>query len=349
MTFGSFGYVLLAIFMLSVMVIVHELGHYAVARAFGFPVYEFAVGFGPRILRRKNGSGTTFSLRAFPLGGFVAFENEETMASSSPSFNRKPLWQRFLVILAGPLTNILLAFLVAFFTLTVVGYPVSTAQVGGFLEHSPAREAGLEVGDVISEINGQQIDGDVELMIQCVQQNPGEPIAITVERNGQLIGYTVTPYYSEEDQRWFVGIDLAQTTERYAVGPSIKAAAAWVWSMIGALLSFLAGLFTTGQGAGDVMGVVGAVNVMSTTARTQGASDFLTLVAFISMNFGVFNLIPFPALDGSKIVFMGVELVRRKPLAPEKEGFVQLIGLAVFVALFILLTYRDIVRLVTGG
>lgn len=349
MAFGSAGYVLLAVFMLSVLVVVHELGHYAVARAFGFPVYEFAVGFGPRILRRKSANGTIFSLRAFPLGGFVAFENEETMSSGSPSFNRKPLWQRFLVILAGPLTNILLAFVVAFITLTVVGYPVSTTRVGGFLDNSPAREAGLEVGDVIAEVNGRQIDGDVSLMIECVQQDPGRPIAITVERDGRLVGYTVTPYYDEEDQSWFVGISLAQATERYAVGPSVRAAAVWIGSMIGALLSFLAGLFSTGRGAGDVMGVVGAVNVMSATAQTGSASEFLTLVAFISMNFGVFNLIPFPALDGSKIVFMGVELVRRKPIAPEKEGIVQLVGLAVFVALFILLTYRDIVRLVTGG
>jgi regulator of sigma E protease len=349
MNFSNIGSVLLALLMLSVMITVHELGHFWMARLFGFPIFEFAVGFGPRILKRKTKKDTVISLRAFPFGGFVAFENEETVTSGNLTFNKKPLWQRFLVILAGPVTNILLAFLVAFITLSVVGLPVSTTGVDGFSENSPAELAGLKRGDVIAAVNGQEIDGDVSLMRECVQQNPGEPIALTVERDGQRLDFIVKPYYDEQSQSWMVGINLAQTTRRFGPGQSVKAAAVWIGSMIGALVSFLVGLFTRGEGAGDVMGVVGAVTVMSNTAQTQHISDFLTLVAFISMNFGVFNLIPFPALDGSKIVLMGVELIRKKPISPEKEGIVQLIGLVIFFALFLLLTYRDIMRLITGG
>lgn len=338
-------YIVFAILAIGVLVFVHELGHFMVARWCNVPVYEFSIGFGPRIWQRRKNS-VAYSLRAIPFGGYVSFADPDD-ESTVGVFYEQPKWKRLLVFVAGSASNVLFALVVGFFLLWAVGGVEVTNQVGVVNENSPAQVGGLQVGDTIVEINGVGITGgDTNPISEHFQAAAGNPVEIKVLRDGATVDLTLTPQYDETEARYLVGINMAYRSVPMPIGQAAKYSAINVGESIKAMGDFLGGLFTRGEGTDQVGSVVGAVSQMADYGSQYGFSTFLSMVIMLSINLAVLNMLPIPALDGFKVVLLGVEVIRRKPIPPEKEGVVNLIGMGAFVILFVVLAYRDIARII---
>ena len=350
-------YILLAIVIIGIIVTFHEFGHYLVGRLCGIGIVEFSVGFGPRLLGWER-KGIKYSLRAIPLGGYCAFVGEDEQNDDPRAMNNQPVWKRFLTVLAGPAMNFVLAFIVCVMMLhgymTAETFPVIDSVVADM----PAEAAGLQKGDRITAINGTEITNDgygTAMVSQTIRQvEPGSPVTLTVDRNGEPVTLTMNTQAVEttsEDgqtttQHGMIGIYF--TSRTYTLGESIRYAGDYMVSTVKLMLDSLRGLFFHGEGADKVTGTVGIIAVVSEYAR-EGMGEILWLMFVISLNLGIVNLLPFPALDGGRLVFLIIEAIRRKPIPPEKEGLVHTIGLLVVFGLFILLTFHDIYRLVIGG
>ena len=345
----NFWTILLAIFVLGVLITVHEFGHYISARLMKMNVYEFAIGMGPKIYSRQ-GKHTLFSLRAIPMGGYCLYDKEETLLSGSSEFNTHPVWKRMIAIFSGPAMNALLAVVLVFFLLAAVGLPETVSKVAGVTEGSPAAQAGLMVDDEVIAIDENPVNGDAERLRQLMQDAGGNTMAVQIERDGVLLTLSIKPYHDTAENRWMVGIQLGQENRKVGVSEAVPAAFRTTWMIVSDTVRGLVSLIFKGQGASQVVGPVGITSIMATAVtQPNGLANLLLLVAAISVNLCVVNLIPFPALDGSKIVLLLVEGVRRKPIPMAKEGIIQAIGMGVFILLFVFLVVYDIIRLAGGG
>lgn len=340
-------YILLALFILGILIMVHELGHYTAGRLLKFDIFEFAIGMGPKVFSKKK-NGIAYSLRAIPFGGFVAFDNESSIDKGELNFHKNPIWKRIIVILAGPIMNILVAYILVVILISTTGMATTLPVVDTVNVDTPAQQAGLIAGDEFIIADGISIDGEADTLQGVLQKNQGEPIKFKVNRQGKVVDITIVPQYVVEENRYMLGILLKQQVKKFSFLESLKEGVEYSALLIKELLSFLFKLVTKGQGAGDVAGPVGSIGIIANTAKTQNFSNLINLVAFISMNLGVFNLLPIPPLDGSKFILFGVEAVRGKPLSLEKEGMIQMVGFVLFILLAIVLTYKDILRMVVG-
>lgn len=336
-------YVVIAILLIGFLVLVHEVGHYTAARLTGVPVVEFAIGFGKRILTKKK-NGIIYSLRIVPFGGFVAFADASD-ENGIGNYYKQPVWKRMLVTVSGPLMNFVVAFLILLVYSLSAGVPQSAPIVAQVTENSPAAAAGLMTDDRFVSINGVDIGDDVELMRKLINESQGKPFDAVIERSGAQKSVVIAPEYNEEQKRYMVGITTGSVTVHYTFGQALSFSAQNMVLMVKELLSFLGGLVTRGEGAGDVASPIGIVSVMTETAQQYGLQSFISIAVFLSVNLGLFNLIPLPALDGSKVIFLLIEWVRRKPVPPEKEGIISAVGFGFFMLLFVFLAGRDIARL----
>jgi len=402
----TFWYILLAILGLSVLVITHELGHYLMGKWLGFTITEFSVGLGPKIFGIK-GKETEFTLRALPIGGSCrffgedgkdeddkdkkhpeAFEDEadEPKPEEKPKapdprlFSAKPAWKRFLVVLAGPLMNILTCVLLCFVMLVGSGVlkEQSTEElliVDTVLENGPAEKAGIQPGDILLSLDGTSLVNAASLDT-ALKNAKLEGASVTVLRNaaveetrstegslttigtkasgGETLTLTFGNLLDQETgnkrmQITFRYPPYTQVIEKYSVWKAAYMAFPETWNM-GKLVYQSLGMLITGQAkCSDVTGVVGTVDFVSDAmAESESASDawemFLWFMALIAVNLGIINLLPLPALDGGRLVFIVVEMIRRKPVPPEKEGMVHLIGMIALLLLMLALTISDIVR-----
>ena len=345
-------YVLLAIVMLGIIVTVHEFGHYCVGRLCGIGIVEFSVGFGPRLLGWER-KGIQYSLRAIPLGGYCAFVGEDERNDDPRAMNNQPVWKRFITVLAGPFMNFVLAFVVCAIMLNAYFIAESFPIVDQVVADMPAAAAGLEPGDVILEVNGTAIPegsaGTLAVTQAMQMDDMTQPIALVVERNGERLSYSInaTPVTDAETgaTRWQIGIVFASRT--YNLGESLREAGSYMAETTRLTLDALKNLIFKGEGLEDTVGTVGIITVVSQRAR-EGMYMVLYLMFIISLNLGIMNLLPIPALDGGRLLFLIVEAIRRKPIPPEKEGTVHAIGMLLILGLFVVLTYHDILMLVTG-
>ncbi len=340
--------ILIAILILGVLIMVHEVGHFVAGRLLGFDVYQFAIGFGPKIWQKKKGK-TLYSIRALPLGGFCAFDNEASLTRGELEFNKKPIWKRFIVILSGPVMNIALAYVVVVILLAGVGLDVLTPRINVVNPDTPAQVSGLMPGDVFLEANGKTISDDVNILHEVIGESKGEPVQLLIQRGNETLEKTLTPAFVESSNRYMIGIELAITKHRTNFFVALGESFGHTGSMIKELLAFLGRLVTRGEGADQVAGPVGSVGIISEVTRSRDITSIMTMIAFISMNLGVFNLLPIPPLDGSKLILMGVEGIRGKQMTLETESKIQLVGFALFILLAIVLTYKDITRMFFGG
>lgn len=346
--------ILLFVVIFSIIVVSHEFGHFLLAKVNGIRVVEFAVGMGPTILSFHKGE-TKYSLKALPFGGACMFDGEDGLnleKGEEPepgSFLAANVWARISCVVAGPLFNFLLAFL---FSLVVVGYCGTDLPVlEQVTEGGAAEAAGLQTGDVIKEINGENIHLYRELSLISMI-NRGESMEIVYERDGQKYETTVQPVYDETAGRFYMGI--------YGRGEYIKCggfkllqySAYEVQYWMRATFKSLGMILQGNVSKDDVSGPVGIAQIVGETyeeTKDYGASTVLfsmmNIAILLSVNLGVLNLLPLPALDGGRLVFMLVEVVRGKPVPPEKEGMVHFIGLVVFMILMVLVMYNDIMRL----
>lgn len=336
--------ILVAILVISVIILVHELGHFLAAKHVGIEVEEFSIGFGPR-LTGFHAIDTKFSVRAIPLGGFVRMlgEEDEEQQSAQGSYPSKTPLQRMYVIAAGPVMNFLLAILLFMLIFGVVGLPVlSEARIGSVLPDLPAEQAGLQAGDRVLELDGQPVETWGELQ-EYIMDNPHKSINFLIQRNGQQLEVPVTPRMTAEGAQ----IGISAPIQRLGIIDSIREGIRQTYEVTKVVLVSIYQIFTRQLSAKDLTGPIGIVYYVGAAARA-GLVNVLSLAALISVNLGLFNLLPIPALDGSKLVFLTVELVRRRPLDPQKENLVHLVGFALLVSLMIVVMYRDILRFIVG-
>ncbi len=353
-------YIIAAIALLAILIVVHEQGHFWAARATGIAVSEFSVGFGPKLLGWKSRKhGTAFSVRAVPMGGYCAFYGEDDVKGTSGNdpraFPKQKLWKRMVTILMGPGMNFLLAFVVAMLFYWIGGVTVATGidpYIADVTAAGPAYTAGLQAGDIVEKINGEDmLDGTTDTLLNRISSWKEEegPMTLTVRRGQETLEISLTPAWNPEENRMLIGVMVGgrYRTETRPVGFFGAVANAWdlCVSASGAILKSLKNLVTTGEGLDQTAGPVGIVSMVSTEVKEGGFSAFVQLLALISINLGLMNLLPIPGLDGSRLLFGLLEGIRRKPVAPEMEARVHLAGMVFLFAVLIFFTYKDILRL----
>ncbi len=348
-----------AILVLGVLIVVHEFGHFLVAKWAGVGVLRFSVGFGPRLFGRTY-RGTEYTLSAIPFGGYVKMVGEDPEATEPVdpriSFSHQPLWKRAAIVLAGPGFNLLFAFLVFALVFAVYGerVPLERAEVGAVEKTMPAERAGIRAGDVVTAVDGRPI-ATWEALSTAIRASGGRPIALSVTRQGEALQFTVTPeskprkniFGEVQGEAYLIGI--GQGEEQVAVGPLqaiASAARQTVWVVQTLVLSIAKIL----QGKIDSSDIGGPVLILQTAAQGArlGLEWLLGFTAFISINLGVLNLLPIPILDGGHLLFCIIEAVRRRPLEMRHREIAQQVGLVILLALMTFAFYNDIARIVRG-
>ncbi|WP_028991713.1 RIP metalloprotease RseP [Thermoanaerobacter thermocopriae] len=329
--------ILISIIVLSVLVMFHEFGHFIVAKLSGSRVNEFSIGFGPRLLKKKYGE-TEYSFRALLFGGYVALEGEDEKSNDPRAIVNKPWPVRLAVFAAGPLMNILLAFLLLFIVFFSIGRPIP--QIKSVMEGYPAEKAGILPGDKIVMVNNTKINTWEELE-KAISSSKGETLTIEVQRGNEILQKQVKPVFDKEASKVMIGIIPAH---KRSISLAIKTAISQTIYFSKLIILFLVMLVTGKVSVNDIMGPVGIVQAVGTVAKT-GVMNLLAFSALISVNLGLFNLLPLPALDGGRILFVLAEAIRGKPLPPEKEGYIHYLGFLLLIALLIFVTYRDILRI----
>ena len=343
-------YVLIAILVLGVLIAVHEFGHYITARLTGIPVREFAIGMGPKLFSRTSAkTGIVYSLRAVPMGGFCAFvgedDPEQKDAGDPRCWAKQKLWKRMLTVFMGPGMNFILAFLVMLGWLWIGGVATYEVRVESVAEGGPAAAAGFLADDVILEVNGTEAT-DFDAVHRAMDGSREATMSFVVRRGEELVSLEAEPVYDEEEGRRLIGITMragaVSPTPRH---PYFFEAVGYSWDQcvyVGGMIFRAIGDLFRGQGLDQVTGPVGTVSVMTEQVRDYGFEAVLNLLVVISVNLGIVNLLPIPGLDGSRILFMLIEAVRRKPIPPEREAVIHLAGLVLLVGLMIFLTVRDV-------
>lgn len=333
--------ILVFIVLFGVIVLFHELGHFAVARAVGIRVHEFAVGFGP-VLARIRRQGTAYSIRALPLGGYVRLAGMDPAeaAEGDPRelFHARPLWQRMATIAAGPLMNFVLAILLSAAYFGLIAIPPT---VTGVLAGKEAARAGIRPQDQIVAIGDRPVKSVAEI-IEAIQSHAGLPIEFTLRRGGDRRVVTAVP--ERDPERGGIGVLGVELFEQRPLGPiqAFEAGALHVGRATGALVQALLRM-VTGRERPELTGPYGLVKLTSDAAR-QGIAFLLLFAVGLNINLGLLNLLPIPMLDGGWLLFLGLEGVRGRPLAPEQRGMAQFIGLAILVLMMLFATYQDLLR-----
>ena len=335
--------ILAAIFVFGVLVTVHELGHFITAKMTGMKVEEFAIGFGPNIYQQKDGD-TLYSLRVIPLGGYNKIAGMDLEDPWEPNgFKEKSIPARMLVILAGSLMNFILPVILfsGIFMIDGIEKPVDKPILGIVVENKAAYNAGLEVGDKILTINGASMQtwNDV---VTTLRANGTNEVTLTAERAGTVHTYKMLPEYNEELGRPLIGISPKFIKERVGVVDSIKLGFTSTQSVIVMMVEGLQRIIT-GKASAEVSGPIGVAQMAGQVAA-EGLLPLLNFVAFLSINLGVINLLPLPALDGGHFILLLYEGLRGKPLGAKAMHHIQTIGIAIILAITIFSTFKDITR-----
>ena len=345
--------VILFILIFGLIVISHEFGHFLLAKLNGIHVVEFAVGMGPTLFHFQKGE-TKYSLKALPIGGACMFEGEDGLASkeeasSEGSFLSASVWARISAVIAGPLFNLIMAYILC---LIVVSFDGSTRPViQNIVPGSAAEAAGMQSGDRITKINGEKIHlGDQVFLISAL--NRGEDLTVEYVRNGEKGSVTITPVYDSGAGRYYMG--FAGVSEYFkckgfeVFQHGFYKLEYWVSSTFKSLGMLFSGKVTKD----DVAGPVGIAQLVGDTyeeAKPYGISSvilsMMNIAVLLSVNLGILNLLPVPALDGGRLVFLFIEAVRGKPVPPEKEGMVHLAGMAALMVLMVMVLFNDIARI----
>jgi len=341
-------FVLLAILLLGLLITVHEFGHFIAARLAGIAVKEFAIGFGPKIIRWKGKKHETlYSLRFIPMGGYCLFAGdsddlENRGKEAEPSdYLQAPVWKRMLSVVNGPLMNFLLAFVAAVVLSAAYGWAPTQPYIGSVEAGMPADTAGLRAGDVFVSIGDQDLEGrSVVAVSEAIGWGGEGPLSITVRRDGEDVTVELNPMLDSVENRYRIGIIL-NGVRPLAWGEVIPNA----WSSCvyagSAIADGLSRLVTRGEGFDEIVGPLGIVQMVAEQTRQGGPEILLSWLVIISINLGLVNLLPIPGLDGSRVVFMLIEGVRRKPVSQRVEGLIHMCGYALLLGLMVFLVFRD--------
>jgi regulator of sigma E protease len=364
------GYVVPFLFVLTIVVFVHEYGHYWVGRRCGVGVKAFSIGFGPELAGFNDRNGTRWRIAAIPLGGYVKFFGDANGASQpdhaaiggmgaderEKSFFHKPVGQRAAVVAAGPIANFILA--IAIFTLTALAYgrPVLTPRVEKVTEGSAAATAGLKPGDVVTSVNGRRIDSFAELQ-RIVSTSPGESLTLLVDREGRSMTLVATPLLKELKSPFGVqrigllGVQGSSDPADFRIeslGPvdALKTGVSETWFIVERTGAYIGGLFAGRESTDQLSGPIRIAQVSGHVAQ-NGIVALINLAALLSVSIGLINLFPIPMLDGGHLVFYAIEAVRGRPLSERAQEYGFRIGLAFVLMLMLFVTFNDILHLTT--
>lgn len=330
--------IIYAILIFCVLIFVHELGHFLAAKACGVKVNEFALGMGPAIFKRQKGE-TLYSLRILPIGGYCAMEGENEDSDDEGAFNRKPAWQRAIVLVAGSFMNLLTAVILMIVIAFWSGQP--TTVIDQVTDDSPAYEAGLQSGDEIVAVNGEAIEEWSEV-IALIGGNEDGAVEITVLRDGEELTFAPETEYDEEMGREKIGIAVGVSHNVFkAVGDGVKNTGEMTVMMYDVIKQLITGEVSTSE----LSGPVGIVYMVNDTARA-GAIYVVYLAALLSLNLAVINMLPFPALDGGRVLFLIIRLVTGRRVTDEMEAKIHFIGIVLLMVLMVYVTWQDILRFI---
>ncbi len=345
-----FWKILLALAFFGFMIMAHEFGHFITARLFKVGINEFSVGMGPKLLsRRSKKSGTLYSLRALPIGGFVSLVGEDEELERDDSLTKKPWWQRLIILGAGSFMNITTAIVAMFILLSLSPfYPttyVADRENYSLIEDSVLYEYGVQDMDKIVEIDGEKMNVWQDVSYKIMSDGI-EPLDVVIERDGKRIVLEDVEFKTETVEGILCGIvDFKPLYVKRSVGTLIKEAVYQSFSTVKMIVSSLVDLVTGKYGLEAVSGPVGTVEVIAESAA-QGIKSLLYFFVFISMNLGVVNLLPIPALDGGRIVFVLIEAIRKKPIKPETEGIIHTVGMVLLLIFMAVVMVNDIIKLI---
>ncbi len=328
--------IIYAIIMFCLLIFIHELGHFMAAKACGVKVNEFALGMGPAIFKKQKGE-TLYALRAIPIGGYCAMEGEDEESEDARAFNNKPAWKKAIIVVAGAAMNLILCILfliiIALYTGTV------TTTIDQVTAGSPAEAAGIQSGDKIVAVDQKKTDDWASLVTTIGTAK--EEVTLEVERDGQNL--TLTSDLTEaEDGRMVIGI---VPVREHNVLTAIKDGTVNTWNMTKMMVDTFRQLFTGDVSVKELSGPVGIVYAVNDTAQ-YGFVYLLYLTALISLNLAIVNMLPLPALDGGRLLFIIVRKITGKAITDEMEGKVHFIGIMLLFALMIYVTWNDIVRFI---
>ena len=339
--------IILAILVFGLIIFVHEFGHFLLAKVNGIRVHEFAIGMGPKLIGFEKGE-TKYAIRLLPIGGYCAMGEDDMDDVSEGSFNSKSVWARMSVVVAGAVFNFVLAFIFAVIVVGFTGYDAPV--ISGTVEGYPADVAGMQEGDEILKLNNKRIHVWREVTYYNMF-HPGEEVTITFERDGERHEITITPQ-QDENGNYLMGVTSPASYQKANVFTALKYGAYEVKFWVSTTVESLKMLITGVVGADQLSGPVGIVDVVDDTYQESKQYGFLVVMLsmlnigiLISANLGVMNLLPIPALDGGRLVFLIVEAIRGKRVPPEKEGIVHGIGMVLLLALMAYVLFNDVMRL----
>lgn len=366
---GLIGYIVPALFVLTIVVFFHELGHFLVARWAGVKVLAFSIGFGPELAGFTDRKGTRWKISAVPLGGYVKFFGDESEASTpasatleamSPaerkeSFHHKTVWARAAIVAAGPIANFLLAIVIFATLFTLFGKPNAMARVDQVEVGSPAEAAGFRPGDVVTAIDDHDIENFTDMQ-RIVSTRPGETLSFTVKRDHTIVTLRGTPALRESKDRFgnvhrggVLGIKFEATPNDSLTQSVNPFTAVWLgtketWFVIERTLSYIGGVFVGRESADQIGGPIKIVQISGQVA-TMGLAALIQLAAVLSVSIGLLNLFPVPLLDGGHLLFYSIEAIRGRPLSERTLEVGFRIGLALVLMLMIFVFYNDIFSL----
>lgn len=334
------------VFVFGLLVLVHEFGHFITAKKTGMRVDEFAIGFGPKIWSRQKGE-TVYSIRSIPLGGFnriAGMEKGMDEDAGDRAYWARPVWARMIVILAGSVMNFILPFLIfaGIFFFNGIQTPINEPVLGQVMEGEAASQAGLKMGDKIISINGEPVDSWTNF-VEKVQGEDGKVLSVEFVRDNETMTTSVVPKYDEQAKRALIGVTAPVQTQNVGFIDSIVLAFATVINIIYQMYSALVGMIT-GTVAAELSGPVGVAQMTSQAAHL-GIVPLLQFAALLSLNLGIINLLPIPALDGGHFVVLLVEALRGKPIEVKYVRVVQMAGIILLLSLMFFATAQDIGRL----
>ncbi len=334
-------YILIAILLFGILIFVHELGHYTFARIFHVTIEEFAIGMGPRILSKvSKKTNIRYSLRLFPIGGFVSMPGEDEESDDPNSFYNKPAYQKIIITLAGGITNILVGFLVMFF-LVAFSSQMFAPKVANFAEWSTSNVYGLQENDVIVQMAGENVHTAYELAYD-IQWKGNQPVDLVVERNGEKITLKDVKFPTDEASGVLIGVrDFNFQPTDKNLGEIIKDSFYRSIVSIRMVYDSLFGLITGKFKINQMSGPVGITKVMVEAAETS-ASSLFSIFVIIAMNLGIFNLLPIPALDGGRILIILIELIIRRKISMKVQGVMNMVVFALLILLMLYVTFKDI-------
>ena len=340
--------IFVAILGLALLIVIHEGGHFLAARLCGMRVERFSVGFGKPLVSFKRGD-TIYQLAPIPLGGFVQITglnpHEEFDANDPYVYPNRPRWMRLAVLVAGPAANYLTAVLLAFGMLVGFGQMVATNEVHAVLAKSPAEAAGLKAGDKLLEANGRQLSKDV-LISKVVRESAGKPVTLKLQRGTETRTVTISPRQDPKDKVFRIGIETTQAASAVPVSQAMRDAFVVPVVATGEMLSNI-GKMITGREPANLSGPVGIARHMATAAE-RGLAPFLNIIMYLSIYLGLFNLLPFPALDGGRVLFLGINSLPIRQVSAKTEAVVHMVGLLLLLGVFVIVTFNDIKAAIFG-